>query len=155
MENDAAPQMLVIKDHFRKAKIMPTIPERHMKDMRTNIKERWNDFVDNIFPSVTIVDNHGVKTWSINSQSVMTNIVIPFLKLKYGMDLSNESENDELMSKDCLKYTFFNLCDELVTGLLLKAENDEYKHLMRVFKPDNLDAGKKTKISDYHNERIK
>ena len=146
-----APQMMVVKDHFRKAKILPSIPERHMKDMRAFIKERWRDFVDNIFPSLTIVDIHGVKTWTMNFDSILTNIISPFLKVRYGLSPAVTMTGPAIGSVSSmadLKPIFFNLCNEFVSDRLLNAETDEYKHLMFVFKPDWSQEVSRTSITD-------
>lgn len=125
------PQMMVVEDHFRKAKIMPGVPERHMKDMRANIQERWVDFVSNLFPAVTNVDNHGVKTWGINDEVVMSGLVLPFMKVRYGLKSPKLSPN--VMSAASSKTIFNAMCDDFVTDLLLHARDDEYRHLMIAF----------------------
>ncbi|KAK3761543.1 hypothetical protein RRG08_010267 [Elysia crispata] len=130
------PQMLVVKDHFRKANIMPTIPERLMKDTHSAIRERWVDFVDNAFPSVTAVDNHGVKTWTTNMDAVMNAVVAPFLKLQYGLIVDGRGFGGTgPMSTTNVKAAFYELCNEFVTDLLLNASSGDYMHLMSVFKP--------------------
>ena len=132
------PQILVVDDHFRKAKIMPGVPERHMKDMRANIRDRWIDFVSNLFPAVTNVDNHGVKTWGINDGVVMSGLVLPFMKVRYGLKSPKFSPGLTSSSVASVKTTFNALCDEFVTDLLLHARDDEYKHLMIAFKPQGI-----------------
>lgn len=133
------PQMMVVKDHFRKAKIFPDIPERHMNDMRNFIKDRWRDYVDTLFPSVTAIDNHGVKTWTTNYVAILSSIIAPFLKLRYNLGLVNSMSSSSianLTSLSNLKLVFFDMCNEFVSDRLLNAETDDYKHLMFVFTHD-------------------
>lgn len=132
------PQMLVVRDHFRKAKIMPGVPEKHMKDMRSSLRDRWSDFVSTLFSFVTIVDNHGVKTWVINDEVVMSKLVLPFMRVRYGLKSPGFSAGLASSSAVSVRVTFNTLCDEFVTDLLLHSTNDDYKHLMRAFKPKSI-----------------
>lgn len=143
------PQMLVVKDHFRKAKIMPGVPEKHMSDSRKMLRLRWDDLVENLFPLVTIVDNHGVKTWGVNEESVADTIVIPFLKMRYG--LKNPGSFSLGLSSNSIasvRVAFNNTCDEFATELLLHSANGEYRHLMTAFKP-NIVTEKPPKLRDF------
>lgn len=139
------PQMLVVKDHFRKAKIMPGVPEKHMGDTRKMLRARWDDFVHNLFPLVTTVDNHGVKTWGVNEEAVAATTIIPFMKIRYGLK-SPERFSSGLSANTTMKAAFNTMCDEFVTELLL--HSDEYRHLMTVFKPAHLQRSSKV-IKDY------
>lgn len=124
------PQMLTIKDMFRKAKIQPGVPEKHLKDLRSNLKDRWKDFVSYVFPSIIVVDNHGVKTWAMNYDSIMSSMVVPFMKLRYGKSIPLvpvDGSGTEVRAR------FFEQCDEFVLELLLNARDGQYKHLMVVF----------------------
>ena len=125
------PQILVVEDHFRKAKIMAGVPEKHIKDMRASIQERWIDFVNNMFPVLTVVDNHGVKTGRINDEMVMNRLVLPFMKIRYGLKTPKLIPSQPSLT---VKDNFNILCDEFVTNLLLHAKNEDYKHLLFVFK---------------------
>ena len=111
-QNAAKPQLLVVKDHFRKAKIMHGVPDKTMDGIRNTVKDRWEDFIQSVFPQVTIIDIHGVKSWALNDQAVVTNIFSPFLKLRYGVTYKN---------KGGLTHTekeFFSKCDYYTAGLL-------------------------------------
>ena len=128
------PQIISVKEHFRKAKLLSGVPERHMKDTRCGIEERWGDFINNVFPSTMIVDNHGVKTWMIDDDSVMENVVLPFFKLKYGVAVKTNvcGRHSESLS---IKQIFFRVCDEFITNLLLNTTDGDFKKLLPLFKP--------------------
>ena len=127
------PRLLIVRDHFRKAKIMPGVPERHMKDLRAALKERWVDFVGQLFPMVTIVDIHGVKTWSLNDESVLENIVLPFMKLRYSAKIRIPS--GAVVPGASARSGFYAMCDEFVSMLLLNTVDQQFSDLMFVFKP--------------------
>jgi uncharacterized membrane protein YgcG len=143
------PQMLVVKDHFRKANIMPNVPEKHMSDSRKMLRARWEDFVNNQFPPITIVDNHGVKMWGVNEEAVADTMVIPFMKVRYGLKcpgrVSTGMSSNPIAS---VRYAFNTMCDEFATELLLHSANDEYRQLMPAFNP-NLGGDRPSKLRDY------
>ena len=135
-----APQMLYVRGHLRKASVMPNISERHMKDLRSTIRNRWIDFVDIVFPSVTITDNHGVKTNILNHNSILTKIIMPFLKLRYSLSISGINVNRTMLGGmadyESIKQIFYAICNEFVTERILNTENDDFKHLLFIFTSD-------------------
>ena len=128
------PQIISVKEHFRKAKLLTGVPEKHMKDTRCGIEERWGDFINNVFPSSMIVENHGVKTWMIDDDSVMENVVLSFFKLKYWVAVKTNvcGRHSESLS---IKQIFFRVCDEFITNLLLNTTDGDFKKLLPLFNP--------------------
>lgn len=142
------PQMLVVKDHFRKAKILSGVSDRTIEKIKDNIRHRWDDLVQAVFPTITIIDIHGVKTWALNFSAVTTEIMEPFFKLRYGVKFS-WAKMDRGSSSDSPKDRFFEACDDLITGLLVNNNAGLIipKEILAVFKSSNTHEGDKVVYS--------
>ncbi len=139
------PQLVVVKDHFRKAKILSGVPDRTLEKLKDSIQYRWEDFVQSMFLTVTIIDEHGVKTWALNDAAVVTGIMAPFLQLRYGVKYAwSKSETTKQGGGGDPRAQFFEACDDLITGLLVNNNAGLVlrKELLGVFREDTEDTNK-------------
>lgn len=132
------PQLLVVRGHFRKARIQEPISDKHMENMRDALRQRWKHFMDGVIPSSSSLDNHGVKTWNTNFDAVMESIVIPFFQFRYN---ATPLIDRVYVQRKGPRVIFASYCDALMRELILNSDKGEYKHLMYLFvNADDQDA---------------
>ncbi|GFR76015.1 hypothetical protein ElyMa_005790300 [Elysia marginata] len=124
------PQLLVVRDHFRKARLQEPISDTHMQNMRESLKMKWRQFMDGVIPSSSSLDNHGVKTWNTNFDAVMETLIVPFCEFKYGV---TPVIDRVYVQRRGPRVIFASYCDALMRELILNADRSEYNELMYLF----------------------